>query len=124
MQAARATAGTHNLNQNEQSSKLRLNQMRQKPFIKNDQKSQRQLHVSERIRGNEIYEMIFNEPTPSLDRFDNLELRERIKSLTADEAKNPGIDKSSLYTLREHVRREQPFVLYNKTLSKLRPSNP
>lgn len=57
--------------------------------------------------------------TPTLKRFDNKDLRERIKSLTAEEAKKAGIDKSTLYTLRQHVREERPFRLYGKVKAKL-----
>src|SRR5208337_281071 len=61
----------------------------------------------------------FIEPVPILERFDSEELREQIKALTSEEAKKAGIDKSTLYTLRQHVRKEPPFKLYRKTLVKL-----
>ncbi len=61
----------------------------------------------------------FIEPSPTLERFDNAELRERIKALTSEEAKKAGIDKSTLYTLRQHACKEPPFKLYRKTLVKL-----
>jgi CRISPR-associated protein Cas1 len=61
----------------------------------------------------------FIEPSPTLERFDNMEFRERIKVLTCEEAKKAGIDKSTLYTLRQHARKESPFKLYRKTLEKL-----
>lgn len=53
----------------------------------------------------------FEEPAPILDTFDTRELRERIKSLTSNEAKKVNINKSTLYTLRQHVRNERPFRL-------------
>lgn len=62
----------------------------------------------------------FSEPSPSLERFE--ELRERIKTLTSKDAKKLGIDKSTLYTLRQHIREEEPFKLYPKTLQKLQPA--
>ncbi len=61
----------------------------------------------------------FIEPSPTLERFDNMEFRERIKGLTCEEAKKAGIDKRTLYTLRQHARKESPFKLYRKTLEKL-----
>ncbi|MFI5449643.1 MAG: hypothetical protein ACHQ03_07760 [Candidatus Bathyarchaeia archaeon] len=61
----------------------------------------------------------FMEPSPTLERSDNKELRERIKALTSQDAKKLGIDKSTLFTLRQHVRKEPPFQLYRKTLEKL-----
>ena len=62
----------------------------------------------------------FIEPTPRFDRVDNLGLRERIMSLTAEEAKKFGINKSTLYTLRQHARDERPFCLYGKISRKLK----
>jgi hypothetical protein len=61
----------------------------------------------------------FDEPSPSLERLDNRELRERIKSLTVEKAKKAGINKSTLYTLRQHVRDERSFRLYGKVNRKL-----
>ena len=61
----------------------------------------------------------FVEPFPTLERSDNKELRQRIKALNSEDAKNLGIDKSMLYTLRQHVRKEKPFKLQRKTLEKL-----
>jgi CRISPR-associated protein Cas1 len=63
--------------------------------------------------------LAFMEPSPTLERFDNMDLRERIKALTSEDAKKLGIDKSTLYTLRQHVRKEPPFKLCRKTLEKL-----
>ena len=64
----------------------------------------------------------FDQPTPTFERFDNIKLREQIKSLTSEKAKKLGINKSTLYTLREHARNEQPFKLHNKILEKLQSS--
>jgi CRISPR-associated protein Cas1 len=61
----------------------------------------------------------FAEPSPSIERFDSTELRRRIKSLTPDKAKELGINKSTLYTLRQHVRKESSFRLYGKVRDKL-----
>ena len=41
------------------------------------------------------------------------------KLVTSEEAKKAGIDKSTLYTLRQHIRKEAPFKLYSKTFEKL-----
>ena len=62
----------------------------------------------------------FTEPAPSFERFDTMQLRERIKSLTSVEAKKVGIDKSTLYTVRQHVRDGESFRLYGKVSRKLR----
>ena len=63
--------------------------------------------------------LTFDEPSPSLERFDSYELRERIKSLTVEKAKKAGINKSTLYTLRQHARKDRSFRLYGKVNRKL-----
>jgi CRISPR-associated protein Cas1 len=65
----------------------------------------------------------FKEPTAAIQRFDNSKLREQIKSLTAEEAKRAGINKSTLYTLRQHIRSEGSFKLYGKVNRKLQALN-
>jgi CRISPR-associated protein Cas1 len=60
-----------------------------------------------------------NQPAPILERFDGIELRDRIKSLTSEQAKAVGIGKSTLYTLRQHAREERSFRLYGKVSRKL-----
>lgn len=62
----------------------------------------------------------FEEPSPNLERSDNRELRERINSLTSDEAKKLGLGKSTLHYLRKNARRENSFRVYGKTVEKLR----
>jgi hypothetical protein len=52
-------------------------------------------------------------------RFDNKELRDRILSLTASEAKQLGIPKQSLHDLRMKARSEKPFKLYKETRQRL-----
>jgi CRISPR-associated protein Cas1 len=61
----------------------------------------------------------FAEPSPKLDRLDDKELRERIKSLTSDEAKRLGVGKSTLHYLRRNARNEHPFKLHTQTMKKL-----
>jgi CRISPR-associated protein Cas1 len=72
-----------------------------------------------RFLGGKSPRLDFLEPTPNFVIFDSKELRERIKSLTPEEAKKAGIDKSTLYTLRQHVRYAKPFRLYKRTIEKL-----
>lgn len=61
----------------------------------------------------------FEEPQPILERFDSRELRERIASLTWDEAKKLGIGKSTLHYLRRNAASPRPFVVYKKIHSRL-----
>jgi CRISPR-associated protein Cas1 len=60
----------------------------------------------------------FEEPSPTLSRFDNMELRERINSLTSDQAKRLGIGKSTFHYLRKNARKSQ-FTIYRPVLTKL-----
>ena len=61
----------------------------------------------------------FTEPIPSLARTDSRELRERILELTAREAQDLGISKSTLHDLRRHARDEKVFKVYRKVLNRL-----
>jgi hypothetical protein len=53
-----------------------------------------------------------DEPSPNLEGYGNRELRERINSLTSDEAKRLGIGKSTLHYLRKKARSPKPFTVY------------
>lgn len=61
----------------------------------------------------------FGEPAPTIERFDNVKLRERIKSLTSEEAKRLGIPKQTLHDLRMKARGDHTFRLYGKVSRKL-----
>ncbi len=61
----------------------------------------------------------FDEPSPTLNSFDNMKLRERINSLTSDQAKRLGIGKSTLHYLRRNVKAKESFRIYTKVRAKL-----
>jgi CRISPR-associated protein Cas1 len=61
----------------------------------------------------------FVEPSPSFDRFDSVNLRNRIKSLTSQEAKKLGISKQTLHDLRTKARGDRSFRLYSNVNRKL-----
>jgi len=61
----------------------------------------------------------FIEPSPSLKRTDNLELRKRILSLSVEEARELGISKSTLHDLRKHARDCKSFRVYKLVMAKL-----
>jgi len=65
-------------------------------------------------------EIDFIEPSPILERSDNLEVRKAILSLTQKQADNLGIGKSTLHYLRRNAKTEQPFTVYGKVRKKLR----
>ena len=66
-----------------------------------------------------LSELDFMEPTPSLVRQDDKELRAKILSLTSSEAKRLGIPKQSLHDLRGKSRSGRSFKLYAGTRRKL-----
>jgi CRISPR-associated protein Cas1 len=61
----------------------------------------------------------FSNPSPSLERIDNLQLRRRILSLSQSEALSLGIRKSTLHNLRNHAAEDWSFALYHRTRRKL-----
>jgi len=61
----------------------------------------------------------FEEPSPNLERFDSRELRERINSLTSDQAKRLGIGKSTLHYLRKNASHRGQFTIYKPVMTKL-----
>ena len=61
----------------------------------------------------------FEEPTPTLDRPDDRELRPKILGLTASQARQLRIGKGSLHYLREKSRSDRFLKLYDGTRGKL-----
>jgi len=57
-------------------------------------------------------------PAPVLERSDSKELRERILSLSASEARKLGLGKSTVHYLKKHARNRKPFKIYKKVRSK------
>lgn len=64
----------------------------------------------------------FSEPSPTLSRVDDQELRRRILSLSQSEASKLGIGKSTIYHLRKIARTGHAFRVRQETLNKLRRS--
>jgi CRISPR-associated protein Cas1 len=62
----------------------------------------------------------FVEPAPSLERLDNRELRAKILALTASEAKQIGIGKSTLHYLRRNASSRDTFNAYARTVHRLK----
>jgi CRISPR-associated protein Cas1 len=61
----------------------------------------------------------FSNPSPSLERIDNLQLRRRILSLSQSEALSLGIGKSTLHNLHNHATEDWSFALYHRTRRRL-----
>ena len=70
----------------------------------------------------------FSEPSPTLDRDNDREVRRRILSLSQSEARELGIGKNTLHYLRKRATGAISFKLYQSTHKRLRtlqnlPSN-
>jgi CRISPR-associated protein Cas1 len=63
----------------------------------------------------------FSDPSPSLIRTDDRELRRRILSLRQSEAERLGIGKSTLHYLRKNAKSNHSLKMYQKVRDKLRP---
>jgi CRISPR-associated protein Cas1 len=62
----------------------------------------------------------FLKPSPSLQRDDTIKVRDRILSLSTEEARELDIGKSTLHYLRRHARNPRPFTVYKPVFQKLR----
>jgi hypothetical protein len=61
----------------------------------------------------------FAEPTPTLYRMDDQKLRTRILSLSQSEARELGIEKSTLHYLRRKTASERPFKVHDEVYSRI-----
>jgi len=64
----------------------------------------------------------FGEPKPVLHRTDSEAIRNRIMSMTATDARECGIRKSTLWYLQRRARTDKPFRIYGKVRRKLQDS--
>ncbi len=58
-------------------------------------------------------------PHVAINRNDNLMLREKILSLNPEERKRLGINKSTLWYMKNNVKNNTRFKIYNKSLTKI-----
>jgi len=58
-------------------------------------------------------------PTMNLDREDNLKLREKILSMNESERKRLGINKSTLWYIKNNLKKGKTVDIYGKVLSKI-----
>jgi CRISPR-associated protein Cas1 len=61
----------------------------------------------------------FTEPTPTLERSDNIAVREAILDLTPSEVRKRGIRKSTLHYLRKKASHSASFQVYTRVLERL-----
>ena len=64
-------------------------------------------------------EIEFNIPKMNLDRNDNLELREKILSMTHDERKRLRINKSTLWHIKNNLKEGKTTKIYEKIFLKI-----
>jgi len=58
-------------------------------------------------------------PTMNLDREDDLKLRERVLSMNESERKRLGINKSTLWYIKNNLKKGKTVDIYGKVLSKV-----
>jgi len=78
------------------------------------------VHESARFSIGKADRLDLKSPAPVLERSDSKELRERILTLSASEARKLGIGKSTLHYLKKHVRSKRPFKVYREVAFKLK----
>jgi CRISPR-associated protein Cas1 len=61
----------------------------------------------------------FEKPNPILERTDDRELRSKILRLSSSQARELGIQKSTLHYLKRHASSPKPFVIYRETRQRL-----
>jgi len=61
----------------------------------------------------------FDEPAPTLYRNDSAAIRNKIRYLTAADARKIGIGRNTLFYLRKHARTDAPFKMYRKVAERL-----
>ena len=59
-------------------------------------------------------------PAPVLERSDTRNLRERILSLSASEARKLGLGKITVHYLKKHAHDRKPFKIYKPVMKKLK----
>jgi len=64
-------------------------------------------------------EIEFNIPAMRLNRNDNLKLKEKISSMTSEERKGFGINKSTLWYMKNNLKKGKTINTYGKVLSKI-----
>lgn len=62
----------------------------------------------------------FDIPSIQIQRNDILQLREKLESITPEERKNLGINKSTLWYMKKNLRNNKSFKIYDKILTKIR----
>ena len=72
-----------------------------------------------RFLAGRIGRLDFSEPSPTLRRTDDADLRRRILSLSQSEAKGLGIGKSTLHYLRNNAKDRRSFRIYERVRRKL-----
>jgi len=70
------------------------------------------------IGGSEGFDL--KSPAPVLEKSDTRNLRERILSLSASEARDLGLSKSTVHYLKKHACDRKPFKIYSPVSSKLK----
>jgi hypothetical protein len=72
----------------------------------------------------EATNLSFDEPAPALYRYDSAAIRNKIRCLTAADARKIGIRRNTLFYLKKHAKTSAPFKMRSKVFKKLEASPP
>ena len=62
----------------------------------------------------------FNVPMFEIKRDDNMNIRNKVLSLTPEDRKKLGINKSTLWYMQKHIREGKRIKVYGKVMGKIR----
>ena len=61
----------------------------------------------------------FNVPEFKIKRDDNTDIRSKVLSLTPEDRKRLGINKSTLWNIQKHIKESKRIKVYGKVMGKL-----
>jgi CRISPR-associated protein Cas1 len=62
----------------------------------------------------------FSVPEFKINRTDNTEIRSKVLSLTPEDRKKLGINKSTLWYIQKHIKEGKKIKVYDKVMGKIR----
>jgi len=68
----------------------------------------------------EVCKLQFNIPEFEIKRGDNTDIRNKVLSLTPEDRKRLGINKSTLWYMQKHVKEGKKVKIYKRVMGKIR----
>lgn len=101
---------------------IRLNFARKAPYKGRNHSYEDILLQNLRMLANHLYgkeSVDFSVPLFSIERNDSNDIRNRISNMSPSERKSKGINKSTLWYQKQHIKQGRPMKLYRKTREKI-----